>query len=284
MGGGCETKFTSSHSINCYDPDKDSWNSINIDYRDFAMTILDNKLVIAGGHVKKSGKKTKKIQTLNAANQLEDYNNLKMMKARSHATAAAHQEILIVTGGKGEGNPEVTLSSTELLHSKNGQLVGSLDPRGDLPSKCYSLKSVIVDNILYVLGGFYYGNTASKAVYTASLDTMLTQGLRWNTSNSDVTPFYASASVSVNGTHLLIVGGNITASDKLMYTDNIYKPIDNKRVNYRWEIIGHIPSARSNSAAVCTADNRVIVIGGYDDKSKITNTVWIGSFAREPQS
>ena len=71
---------------------------------------------------------------------------------------------------------------------------------------------------------------------------------------------------------------------KHIHTSNIHKPIDIKRINHNTEIIEHIPSARSNSAAVYTADNRLIVIGGYDDKSKITNTVWIGSFAREPQS
>ena len=284
VGGGRETIFLSSNSINCYDPDRDSWNSINIDYRDFAMTILDNKLVIVGGHAKEGGKKTEKIQTLNAANQLEGYNNLKMREARSHATAAGHQEILIVTGGKGEGNPEVILSSTELLHSKNGQLFECPDLCRDLPSCRFSPKSVIVDNTLYVLGG-YHGGGDSKKVYTASLDsdTVLTQGLRWNTS-SDETPFYASAPVSVNGTHLLIVGGYNRVEQKHIYTSNIHKPIDKKRINDNTEIIGRIPSARSYSAAVCTADNRLIVIGGYDDKSKSTNTVWIGSFARKPQS
>ena len=285
MGGGSKTKYKSSHSINCYDPEIGSWNSIKIGYRDFAMTTLDNKLVIAGGHAKKGGAKTNKIQTFNAANQLEDYNNLMMMKARSHATAAGHQEILIVTGGKGEGNPEVILSSTELLHSKDGQLVGSLDLCSDLPSCRFSLKSVIVGNTLYVLGGFH-GGGASNTVYTASLNTVIAQGLRWNKS-SDKTPFCACTPVSVNGTHLLIVGGNngeFSTFKKTIYTSNIYKPIDKKGINDRWEIIGHIKSARSNSAAVCTADNRVIVIGGKDDNSRITNTVWIGSFAREPQS
>ena len=43
------------------------------------------------------------------------------------------------------------------------------------------------------------------------------------------------------------------------------------------ETIGHIPSARSLTAAVSTADSRVIVIGGESDKREHTNTVWIGS-------
>ena len=285
MGGGSENRYTSSYNINCYDPGRDMWNSINTDYRDFAMTTLDNKLVIAGGHAKRGGKKTKRIQTLNATdNQLMDHSNLTMKKARSHATAAGYQGILIVTGGKGKGN--LTLSCTEVLYSKDGKLYECRNQH----RPCYSPKSVIVDNILYVLGGFDEHNNASNAVYTAPLDTVLTPGLEWD-NYSDQTPFYASAPVSVNGTHLLIVGGYHRVDTHLLmvggynrveqkhiYTSNIHK------FNYMWEVIGDIPSARSNSAAVCTADNRLIVIGGYDDKSEITNTVWIGSFAREPQS
>ena len=272
LGGGSENEYTSSYNINCYDPDRNLWNSINIGYRNFAMTTLDNKLVIAGGHAKESGKKTEKIQTLNAANQLKDYNSLKI--ARSHAMAAGYREILIVFGGKGEGNS--TLSSTELLHGKTCQLYecrDRLEPR-------YSPKSVIVDNILYVLGGFDQHNYPSESVYTLPLDTVFIQELKWDIP-SDQTPFYDSTPVSVNGTHLLIVGGYKKVQGNRTYTSNIHKPIDKKRIIHNREIIGHIPLARSNSAAVCTADNRIIVIGGENDKRQITNTVWIGSC--EPQ-
>ena len=47
------------------------------------------------------------------------------------------------------------------------------------------------------------------------------------------------------------------------------------------EVIAHIPSTRSASAAVSTADNKIIVIGGYGDEREIATTVWIDSY--EPQ-
>ena len=50
---------------------------------------------------------------------------------------------------------------------------------------------------------------------------------------------------------------------------------------HSWEAIGHIPSGRDGSAAVSTVDNRIIVIGGWNDRNGVTNTVWIGSC--EPQ-
>ena len=65
-----------------------------------------------------------------------------------------------------------------------------------------------------------------------------------------------------------------TIGSKYTPTSDVYKL---NKVSHSWEAIGHIPSARDSSAAVSTADNRVIVIGGMGDKGEYTNAVWIGS-------
>ena len=230
------------------------------------MTTLNNKLVTAGGE-DRSGKITNQILIMDAG-QLKNYTN--MITARSLATAAGHQGMLIITGG--DDDKGKMLSSTELFDSNNGQWYKC----SDIPHPYIDLKSVIVDNILYLLGGdkdsgYGYGIT-SLAVITAPLDTLSTHQLKWNTHQD--TPLCESAPVSVNGTHLLIVGGY----KHLKFTSDIHKL---NKISYSWEAIGHIPSARSRSAAVSTADNRVIVIGGMNDKNKVTTTVWIGSC--EPQ-
>ena len=99
MGGGYETGlFNLSHIINCYDPVNNSWSSsINTPYSFFAMTTLNNKLVTAGG--KDSSDKTTTQVLILDAGQLKDY--AKMVTARSLATAAGHQGMLIITGGCG---------------------------------------------------------------------------------------------------------------------------------------------------------------------------------------
>ena len=80
----------------------------------------------------------------------------------------------------------------------------------------------------------------------------------------------------INGTQLMIMGGveELTAT----HTSDIYKLY---KVSHRWEAIGQIPSARSSSAAVSTLDDRVIVIGGSNNKGEYIDTVWISSC--EPQ-
>ena len=131
----------------------------------------------------------------------------------------------------------------------------------DIPQPSYWLQSVIVGNNLYLLGGYSNHDTPSPVVFTTPLDTLSTHQLKLD---------------GVNSTQLMIMGGDeeLTATR----TSDIYKL---NKVSHSWEAIGQIPSARSSSAAVSTLDDRVIVIGGSNNKEEYINTVWIGSY--EPQ-
>ena len=267
VGGGYKTGWGESYIINYYNPVNDSWSfPINTPYCFFAMTAFNNKLVTAGGE-DNNYKRTDQVLILDAG-QLKDYT--KMITARSDATTAGHQGMLMIIGGTdGEGK---RLSSTELFDSNNGQWYKC----NDLPQPYYYLQSVIVDNILYVLSGVDRNYKDSTAVFTAPLDTLSTHQLKWNTQQD--TPWCHSAPVSVNGIHLLILGGYKSTGGQGTSTSDIYKL---NKASHSWEAIGHIPLARRSLAAVSTADKKVIVIGGWNYKFEITNTVWIGSC--EPQ-
>ena len=264
VGGGFENKENNtSFTISCYDPVNNSWSSpIKTPHSYFSMTTLNNRLLIAGGK-NKYYKETNQILTMDAA-QFKNYT--KMTTARSSAVAAGYQGALIITGG--EDDKGKILSSTELFDSRNGQWYKC----SNLPQPHVWLQSVIVDDILFLLGG-ENKDEGSLAVFTASLETLSRHKLNWSTSRD--TPFYASAPVSVNGTHLLIVGG--IKKEITTRTSNVYKL---NKFTHSWKVIGQIPSAIDSPAAISTADNRIIVIGGENDKGAI-NTVWIGSC--EPQ-
>ena len=262
VGGGYEAGV-GSYTINCYDPVKNSWSStINTPYCFFAMTKLNNKLLIAGGEDKHRNRNNQILAMYD--DQLKNYT--KMTAARKYATAAGHQGKLIIAGGLDFYG--TILSSTELFDSINGQWYTCRD----LPQPHYRLQSVIVDNILYLLGGCNKDRYESPAVFSTPLDNLSRHKLKWNTHQD--TPWCWSAPVSVNGMQLLIVGGK---KESTLIAD-VHKL---NKVSHNWEIIGNIPSARSSSAAVSTAHNRVIVIGGWNNEGEETNTVWIGSC--EPQ-
>lgn len=265
MGGGRVAGARLSYIINCYDPVKNSWGPpIDTPYADFAMTTLNNKLLVVGGK-DKIPKSTNRILVMDAGH-LKNYN--KMVIARSHSSAIGHQGMLIITGGLGDN--QIGLSSTELFDSN----IEQWHKCSDLPQPHSHLNSVIVDNTLYLLGGFLNGSYSS-AVFTASLDTLSTHQLRWDTHQD--TPWCCSASVSVRGTHLLVIGGNQKKNHRMISGD-VCKL---NKTSHRWEAIGRIPSIRSSPAAVCTPDDRVIVIGGTS--KSITDTVYIGYISCKSQ-
>ena len=267
VGGGYEAAGQGSHFINCYDYVKNLWiPPINAPYCFFAMTTLKNSLFIVGGQ-DKSYKRTNQILTLDTG-QLKNYT--KMITAKSSTTATGHQAMLIIAGGWDDEGKVV--SSTELYDSNSQQWYTC----NDLPKPCHSLKSAIVDNTLYLLGGVNDNHVPSTAVFSAPLDSLSRHQLKWNTHKD--TPWCCSTPVGMQGTHLLIVGGhdhNKMGNNSYIHTSNIYKL---KKSSHNWKVIGCIPSARSLPSAASTGDNKIIVIGGRNDNGELTNTVWIGSF------
>ena len=267
VGGASQSgsirKCIPSHTIDCYDPIKNLWSSpIHTPYSYFAMTVLNDNLLIAGGQ-DRNKKGTKLILKLDAG-LFENYTE--MITARTLATAVGHQGMLIIAGGMDNSCKEI--SYTDLFDSNNGQWYTCMD----LPQPHCELQSVIVDNILYLVGGYKKDLTSSRAVFTAPLDTLSQHQLKWNTHQD--TPWCWPAPMSVHDTHLLIVGGINWGVYQDVCTTDICKL---NKISHEWEVIGNIPSKTYSSVAVSTADNKIIVIGGWNNRRQVTNVVWIGS-------
>jgi len=262
VGGGDETKVE-SHRIDIFDPASNSWdpNPINTLYCLFAMTIVNKQLITAGG-IDENDKVTNKVFSLDG-DELKEYT--RMITPRCDATAAGHHEVLIIAGGKlMDDQYEILVASkiTELFNSTTGQWYSS----AHLPLPHSELQSVIVNNVLYLLGGSDITCFPSPAVFTVPLNTLL---LKWD-SHQD-TPWCYSAPVNVFGRHLLALGGRNTENQ---CTSDIH--LFNRASN-SWKVIGQLPSVKHGVSAVTLTENKILVIGGYDG-DQFTNTVWIGSF------
>jgi len=255
---------TGSYRIDIYCPINNSWSPspINTSYYWFAMITLNNQLITAGGRDRKD-KVTNKVFTL-YGDHLKEYT--RMITPRWQATAAGHQGALIIAGGRDDRYR--TLATTELFNSTTRQWYTT----SDLPLPHYELHSVIVDNTLYLLGGYNKANKMSPAVFAIPLDTLTSHKLQW--SSQQDTPWCRSAPVSIQGRHLLAVGGVKKTGSGYVCSSDIHKF---NKVNHSWEAIGQIPSERSVPAAVSVADNKIVVVGGLDDKYQYASTVWISS-------
>ena len=190
IGGG----YGSPYKINIYTFANNSWNPspISISFNYFALTTLNNQLITAGG-MDRSNKVTNKIFSLDG-DHLKKYTRI--ITPRCWATAAGHQGALIIAGG--EDDKYKKIATTELFNSTTRQWYST----GDLPLPHSHLKSVIIHNVLYLLGGDNDKGFFSQAMFAAPLDTLSSNQLKWNIQD---TPCTNSFPVSILGRHLLTV-------------------------------------------------------------------------------
>ena len=266
VGGGVEGRSNNdkqnSYKLDVYNLSTNQWSPspITTPYCWFSLTVLDDKLVIAGG-LTKNGKVVKKVLVLNAG-QWKDYSE--MPTARCAATAVGYHSMLIVVGGviKVEGKWTV-LSTTELLDTNNGCWYTC----NNLPSPCQQIKAAIMNDELYLLGEFNKDRKPSPQVFVASLDTLSTHQLNWQSAPN--TPWCHSAPVVLYNKFLLTVGGFQQSNTSEVH---IFNPSTGQ-----WKHLTNIPAVRSAPAVVGVADS-ILVIGGVTNENKYSNTMWIGVF------
>ena len=268
VGGGFEGRnFDNdqiSHRLDIYNLTTNQWSPspITTPYNSFGMTVLNDKLVTAGGTTK-NNEVVKKVLVLNGG-QWKDYSE--MPTARCNATAVGYHSMLIVVGGviKVEGKWS-RVSTTELLDISNGCWYTC----NNLPSPHQQLRAAIMNDKLYLLGGFDKDGKPSPQVFVASLDALSTHQLNWRSAMAMNTPLCCSAPVVLYN-KLLSVGGRSQESrtSKLC----IFNPLTGQ-----WKHLTNIPAARSGTAVVGVAHN-IMIIGGTINNNEHSDTVWIGVF------
>ena len=264
VGGGYEgisindEKF--SYRLDIYNLATNQWSPspITTPYDSYALTILDDKLVTVGGATK--NKKVVKKVLLLKAGRWKVYSE--MPTARCFATAVGYHSMLIVVGGTVDVKMEGGISTTELLDATNGCWYTC----SNLPSQHQQMKPVILNDKLYLLGGIDKDTRRSPQVFVASLHTLSSHQLNWQ--SSPITPCCRSAPVALYK-FLLTVGG---VQQRCSSEVNVFNPSADQ-----WKHLTNIPAARSGSAVVGVADS-IIVVGGAPNNDQNSSIVWVGTF------
>ena len=274
VGAGVEGRsaydYQDCYRLDVYNLSTNQWSPspITTPYYNYAMTVLDNKLVTVGGAVRHDEKAINKMLVLDAGRWKV---SSEMPTARVGASAVGHHSMLMVIGGKAKVNGKWTaISTVELLDTTNGCWYTCYN----LPTPHYQLKPAIVNNILYLLGGFTTDSTASSQVFSASLETLSTHQLRLQ--SLAYTPWDCSRPVGLSNKFLLAVGGR-HSSDSTIQSSEVHALNPSTGL---WKLITNIPVPTSGPAVVSVADNKIIVLGGsVGSKQRLTSTnVWIGTF------
>ncbi len=235
--------------------EQDQWTKLP-EYTDkyFAMTSLANRLVLVGGHDQRNNKPTNQLAVFESGEWTHPY--LPMNIARSSSTAVSFNNHIIVAGGEDDkGNT----SSVEVLDvaSRRWYIAQSLPhPRSDL-------KSTLIGNTLYLMGGYDHTDRTTKTVHRVDLNELIAKALSnldtptlWQTLQE--VPLVLSAPLSI-GSSLLAVGG---ADDRANPNSSIHLYQSDTR---RWVKVGDLPTARYNCTCSVLPSGEVIVAGGQTE-------------------
>ncbi len=180
---------------------------------------------------------------------------LPMNIARSSSTVVSFNNHIIVAGGR---NEEPT-SSVEVLDvaSRRWYIAQSL------PNPRSVLKSTLIGNILYLMGGYDHTGWATKTVHHVNLNELIAKVLSnldtptlWQTLQE--VPLVWSAPLSI-GRSLLAIGGREDRANPSS-SIHLYQP-DTRR----WVKVGDLPTTRYCCTCSVLPSGEVIVAGGRTD-------------------
>ena len=223
----------------------------------FAMTSLANRLVLVGGRYLRNKKTTNQLAVFESGEWTHPYPPMNI--ARHSSTAVSFNNHIIVAGGNDD--KEGTSSSVEVLDvaSRRWYIAQSL------PNPRSYLKSTLIGNTLYLMGGYLMGGYdhtgwATKTVHHVDLNELIAKAL----SNLDTptpwqilqeVPLKFSAPLSI-GRSLLAVGGRDDRANQSS-SIHLYQP-DTRR----WVKVGDLPTARCWCTCSVLPSGEVIVAGG----------------------
>ena len=273
-GGDAGYETENNYIVMAYDTGSGKWSQLPpYRARDFAMTTIDDKLVLVGGEESKNVIKVLGVWIEDTKEWTHPYPN--MLIARSRCSVAVHRDWLIVAGGwsKAWG----VLSSVEIMNTENHrQNTGPL-----MPMPWHSMKSVVIGEEFYVMGGYSVDSNAFfDSVYYMSIPALLSQfDSQSSVSTSSHLPAggrqvwrkisglnAARSTPLAVGRSLLAVGGR-DESQQAVSAIRLYQPDTRK-----WVKVGDLPTPRWKCACLLVVEREILVVGGYDNGGKLRKT------------
>ena len=232
--------------------EQDQWTKLpEYTAKCFAMTSLANRLVLVGGRDPRNNKPTNHLAVFESGEWTHPYPPMNI--ARDSSTAVSFNNHIIVADGCDDKG---RISSVEVLDvaSRRWYIAQSL------PNLRSELKSTLIGNTLYLMGGYDHTLSATKTVYHVDLTELVAKAhsnldtpTLWQTLQE--VPLVRSAPLSI-GRSLLAVGGR---DDRYISSSSIHLYQPDTR---RWVKVGDLPTARSCCTCSVLPSGEVIVAGG----------------------
>ena len=254
VGGGDDVAGNNAYTIMTYDS-SGKWSTLPpYEAYNFAMTVINNHLVLVGGERLEGDSKALGVWSEESNKWTHPYPD--MTTPRDSCSAAVYNQWLVVAGGWGAVN---RLSSVEVMNTDIKQWYAG----PPTPIAWTEMKTAIVGDTCYFMGGWIEGFYTHK-VYSVSLPALVSQ-LNSDSSAKDTQtwkelpqlPVTYAAPLSISGS-LLAVGGE-DKDNKLVSALHLYQP-DTKQ----WVKVADMPTSRFNCTCTAVSDSEILIAGGYN--------------------
>ena len=230
----------------------------------FAMAILNHQLVLIGGQ--------NKVAVVNSQSKAWEYPYPNMPTARRGAAAISYGTWLVVAGGDIATHKPTAV--VEVLDSINKKWYTT----SSLPKACYDMTSALVNDTWYLIGGTTI-NFGTNNAYYVSLPELILQTTSspaateiWHQLPERVPNQYSTV-VSFQGSLLVVAGREGSTFDSHCSKDIYIYNFDVER----WQKFGQLPSPLSECTCVTLPSGRLVVLGGYNQSTKVSSKAIIGS-------
>ena len=272
VGGGGTSGSNDKYTVMTYDISTRKWATLP-PYRawSFAMTSIDNQLVLVGGHGYGGSSKLLGVWDADVKQWTHPYPE--MHTARSSCSAVVYDEWLVVASGTCTSvHNMVILSSVEVLNINTKQWYAG--HQTSVP--WYLMKTAIVGEECFFMSGYtgekVLSATATTNVYSVSLPYLISKlqsderdGNIWKEISGLQTT--RSTPLSISGS-LLAVGG-LGKDRKKVTAIRFYQPDTGE-----WVKVGDLPTPRYNCTCVLLNPNReILVLGGSKYSKSMDNVI-----------
>ncbi len=258
VGGGEIDRDEDAYIVMAYNTKSCQWHTLpSYSTRFFAMTTINNKLVVVGGLNRKGSDSSELGEWQPDSNQWT-HPFPPMSTPRYVHSATSYKHWLVVAGGY---HGACLQASVEVLDVSNMQW----STRPSTPTPWTEMKSTTIGDTWYLMGGWCEGVRWSPDVYSVSLEALVSHSSSDSSNIWNKLPSLNciwSCPLNIGGS-LLAVGGWDMKSKKLVSTIQRYVPETNT-----WVKAGQLPHAVGYCTCIMTSD-KVHVMGGHDGNSRL---------------
>ena len=260
VGGVTDSSDVNDYIVLTYDISAGKWATLPpYSTRYFAMTAIDNHLVLVGG-AGRDGVRSKVLGVWSEDSKKWTHPYPDMTTPCSSCSAVVYNQHLVVAGGARGWGVGDYLSSVEVMNTDTKQWYAA----SPTPIAWSQMKTAVVGDMCYFVGGCIEKDPTNN-VYSVSLPALVSQ-LNSDSFAKDTKtwkelpqlPVTKAAPLSISGS-LLAVGGFKNESAL-----HLYKPDAGQ-----WVKVADMPTPRYSTTCIMITDKELLVVGGIGDKDRL---------------